>query len=188
MSCKGCSDSVCLVQNSKIPNFILPKCSKIPKFLGGGAHVGVQFGCRHLSAPAPLGRRTLARQELYGCEYLAGCLCADSLGGEDFIETCLAQCVEVLCRQSVLRTERWLNLPITWLPISTALYCCVPLPMRIASNSASVSDSAPKRCNLSVGRSSSAHCLMLNLKVAVFIISCIDNLMFYDSSLSLRGT
>ena len=53
---------------------------------GGGAHVGMQFGCCHLSASA----------QLYGCENLAGGLCADSLGGENFIETCLAQCVEVV--------------------------------------------------------------------------------------------
>ena len=56
----------------------------------------MQFGCRYLPALAPLGRRTLARQELNGCEYLARCLCADSLDVEDFIETSLAQCVEVV--------------------------------------------------------------------------------------------
>ena len=52
---------------------------------GGGTHVGMQFGCRCLSASA----------QLYGCEYLTGGLRTHSLGVEDFIETCLAQCVEV---------------------------------------------------------------------------------------------
>ena len=46
------------------------------------------------TALAPPGRRTLARQELYGCEYLACGLCTDSLDVEDFIETSLAQCIE----------------------------------------------------------------------------------------------
>jgi len=53
---------------------------------GGGAHFGMQFGCRYLPALA----------QLYGCEYLACGLCTDSLDVEDFIETSLAQCIEVM--------------------------------------------------------------------------------------------
>ena len=51
---------------------------------GGSAHFGMQFGCRYLPALA----------QLNCCEYLAGCLCANSLDVEDFIETSLAQSVE----------------------------------------------------------------------------------------------
>ena len=51
-----------------------------------------------MPAFAPLGQRTLARQELHCCHSLTGGLSAYALNVLELVETCLAQCVEVTAK------------------------------------------------------------------------------------------